>query len=187
MCCKLSFCSNSNARHTSKPTCAVSHHSCVVTPQAVFRPTSHQQQQSGEGGGSDSDGADHSLNPEDDSDDSEPQLDSDVDPDPDSAAAAAAAEAKRQRGGSKAAAAAAAGSRQQGGGSDSDSEEGGDLDPDRVLMYERSKLRWFYAVVMCDSVATAAALYASCDGVEFERSASKFDLRWVLVAESSSS
>jgi hypothetical protein len=58
-----------------------------------------------------------------------------------------------------------------------DDGEGTGLDPERLVLYERSKLRWFYAVVECDSADTAGAIYAACDGVEFERSASKFDLR----------
>jgi hypothetical protein len=62
---------------------------------------------------------------------------------------------------------------------DDDGEEGAGLDPERVLLYERSKLRWYYAVVECDGRATASRLYEACDGIEFERSACKFDLRWV--------
>jgi hypothetical protein len=72
---------------------------------------------------------------------------------------------------SKLAAAAAA-------GEDDNSEEGAELDPERVLLYERSKLRWYYAVVECDGRGTASRLYEACDGLEFERSACKFDLRW---------
>jgi hypothetical protein len=60
--------------------------------------------------------------------------------------------------------------------------EGAGLDPERVLLYERSKLRWYYAVVECDDRATASRLYEACDGIEFERSACKFDLRWGTAA-----
>lgn len=43
----------------------------------------------------------------------------------------------------------------------------------RLAAYERSRLRYYYAVVECDSVATGAHLYRECDGLEFERSANK--------------
>eukprot|EP00955_Chlamydomonas_euryale_P018735 199920-Chlamydomonas_euryale.AAC.1 len=39
--------------------------------------------------------------------------------------------------------------------------------------------RYYYAIAEFDSVATAATVYTECDGLEFERSACKFDLRFV--------
>ena len=74
-------------------------------------------------------------------------------------------------------------------------------------MYERERLRFYYAIVECDSAVTAASLYKQCDGLvrapaaarqamlsaaltarapcaparvqEFERSSTRLDLRYV--------
>ncbi len=42
----------------------------------------------------------------------------------------------------------------------------------RLQMYERSRLRYYYAIAECADVATAKHLYEECDGMEFEHSAS---------------
>ena len=48
-----------------------------------------------------------------------------------------------------------------------------DSDPDasRELMrqYERDRMRYYYAIVECDSADTARAVYQQCHGLEFER------------------
>lgn len=62
---------------------------------------------------------------------------------------------------------------------ESSDDSGEDVDQRRLQLYERSRLRYYYAVVECQDVATAAHLYAECDGMEFLRSACKLDMRFV--------
>lgn len=54
-----------------------------------------------------------------------------------------------------------------------------DIDEVALREYELSKLKYYFAIVECDSVDTSNTLYEECDGIELENSAMTFDLRFV--------
>lgn len=45
--------------------------------------------------------------------------------------------------------------------------------------YELKKLKYYYAIVTCDSLKTASKIYNECDGMEVERTQSFLDIRFV--------
>nr|GMC93399.1 pre-rRNA-processing protein ESF1 [Ipomoea batatas] len=68
---------------------------------------------------------------------------------------------------------------EKGKNKNSDDEDDDEIDNEKLRAYELSRLRYYYAVVECDSSTTADYLYKNCDGVEFERTSNKLDLRFI--------
>lgn len=64
-------------------------------------------------------------------------------------------------------------------GDTSEDDTGGEVDQRRLQLYERAKLRYYYAIAEFGSAAAAAHVYVECDGLEFERSANRCAWWWV--------
>ena len=53
------------------------------------------------------------------------------------------------------------------------------FDQVKLRKYELKKLKYYYAVVYCDSKETGLMLYNECDGMEFEKTGCFMDLRFI--------
>ncbi|KAF8248067.1 hypothetical protein K440DRAFT_661052 [Wilcoxina mikolae CBS 423.85] len=58
-------------------------------------------------------------------------------------------------------------------------DKGEEFDSVKLRMYLLQRLRYYYAIVECDSEQTAQHIYENCDGAEYEATANFFDLRFV--------
>lgn len=60
-----------------------------------------------------------------------------------------------------------------------DNEEGNGYHMEKLRKYQLKRLKYYYAVVECNSVGTAEKLWQECNGLEYESSATKLKILFI--------
>ncbi|XP_072398415.1 ESF1 homolog [Diabrotica undecimpunctata] len=60
-----------------------------------------------------------------------------------------------------------------------DKEEGSSYHMEKLRQYQLNRLKYYYAIISFDNPVSANKIYTECDGMEYESSAIKMDLRFV--------
>ena len=58
-------------------------------------------------------------------------------------------------------------------------DENDGFNQEELRKYEKNRMKYYFAVIECDSINTANILYENCDGVQLVNSSNAFDLRYI--------